>query len=114
MMQGAKQMDMTFVAPRFMQVGGGSVGRIADLLAKLGLSRPLLVTDPFMVSSGLVQHCKAYERLAVQAAMSGSRETTIRALVANPLVGQYPVAEQLTDALLETNRRFLTRFFPEG
>ena len=57
MMQGAKQMDMTFVAPRFMQVGGGSVGRIADLLAKLGLSRPLLVTDPFMVSSGLVQHC---------------------------------------------------------
>jgi len=50
-------MDMTFVAPRFMQVGGGSVGRIADLLAKLGLSRPLLVTDPFMVSSGLVQHC---------------------------------------------------------
>ncbi len=64
--------------------------------------------------SGLVQHCKAYERLAVQAAMSGSRETTIRALVANPLVGQYPVAEQLTDALLETNRRFLTRFFPEG
>jgi 6-phospho-beta-glucosidase len=64
--------------------------------------------------SGLVQHCKAYERLAVDAARSGSRETTIRALVANPLVGQYPVAEQLTDALLETNRRFLPRFYPEG
>ena len=63
--------------------------------------------------SGLVAHCKAYERLAVEAALSGSRETMIRALVANPLVGQYPRAEQLADALLSANRRFLPRFFPE-
>ncbi len=64
--------------------------------------------------AGLVAHCKAYERLAVEAACSGSRETTIRALVANPLVGQYPLAERLTDALLEVNRPHLPRFFPEG
>lgn len=44
-------------APRFIQVGGGSVAQIAELLAKFGLSRPLVVTDPFMVSSGLVQRC---------------------------------------------------------
>jgi alcohol dehydrogenase class IV len=50
-------MDMTFVAPRLMQVGGGSVRQLAELLGKLGLSRPLVVTDPFMVSSGLVQRC---------------------------------------------------------
>jgi 6-phospho-beta-glucosidase len=61
---------------------------------------------------GLVQHCKAYERLAVQAAMSGSRDAVVRALVANPLVGQYPVAADLADELLEANRRFLPRFFP--
>jgi 6-phospho-beta-glucosidase len=73
---------------------------------------PQRVLPPEM--AGLVQHCKAYERLAVEAARSGSRETTIRALVANPLVGQYPLAERLTDALLEVNRRFLPRFFPEG
>ena len=30
---------------------------IADVLAKFGLSRPLVVTDPFMVSSGHVRHC---------------------------------------------------------
>ncbi len=63
--------------------------------------------------AGLVGHCKAYERLAVEAALSGSRATAIRALVANPLVGQYPLAEQLADTLLEANRRFLPRFFPE-
>jgi 6-phospho-beta-glucosidase len=61
---------------------------------------------------GLVEHCKAYERLAVQAAVSGSRRDVVRALVANPLVGQYPVAAELADAILEANRHFLPRFFP--
>jgi 6-phospho-beta-glucosidase len=63
---------------------------------------------------GLVAHCKAYERLAVEAALTGSRQTMIRALVANPLVGQYPRAEALADALLGANRHFLPRFFPEA
>ena len=49
---------------------------------------------------GLVQHAKAYERLAVKAACSGSRDDVVRALVANPLVGQYPLAADLADALL--------------
>jgi 6-phospho-beta-glucosidase len=62
--------------------------------------------------AGLVAHCKGYERLAVEAALSGSRETMVRALVANPLVGQYPLAERLADTLLSANRHFLPRFFP--
>jgi alcohol dehydrogenase class IV len=44
-------------APRMLQVGGGAVRQIAEVLAKFGLSRPLVVTDPFMVSSRHVQHC---------------------------------------------------------
>jgi len=63
---------------------------------------------------GLVEQAKAYERLAVEAARSGSRRAVVRALLANPLVGQFPVAADLADALLEANRRFLPRFFPEG
>ncbi|HEX3349663.1 MAG TPA: iron-containing alcohol dehydrogenase [Acetobacteraceae bacterium] len=50
-------MTFQLVAPRLMLVGGGSVGEIAAVLGKFGLSRPLVVTDPFMVSSGLVQRC---------------------------------------------------------
>jgi 6-phospho-beta-glucosidase len=46
--------------------------------------------------------------------VSGSRDTVIRALVANPLVGQYPRAQQLADALLAANRDFLPRFFPDS
>jgi 6-phospho-beta-glucosidase len=61
---------------------------------------------------GLVQHAKAYERLAVKAACSGSRDDVVRALLANPLVGQYPLAADLADALLGANRDLLPRFFP--
>ncbi len=59
---------------------------------------------------GLVEQCKAYERLAVEAATTGSRDAVVRALLANPLVGQYPVAAELADALLAANRHFLPRF----
>lgn len=44
-------------SPRLMLVGGGTVSQVAEVLAKFGLSRPLIVTDPFMVSSGLVRRC---------------------------------------------------------
>ncbi len=60
---------------------------------------------------GLVQHAKAYERLAVKAACSGSRDDVVRALLANPLVGQYPLAADLADELLAANREHLPRFF---
>jgi len=46
--------SMTFQAPRILEIGGGTVARAAALLARLGFSRPLIVTDPFMVSSGLL------------------------------------------------------------
>ena len=62
---------------------------------------------------GLVQHAKAYEHLAVGAARSGSRDQVVRALLANPLVGQYPLAAELADELLAANRHYLPRFFPE-
>ena len=50
-------VNANIAAPRMIQVGGGSVRQIADVLAKFGLSRPLVVTDPFMVSSRHVQNC---------------------------------------------------------
>jgi len=45
----------TFHAPRIMEIGAGTVAGTAALLARLGLARPLIVTDPFMVSSGLLE-----------------------------------------------------------
>jgi 6-phospho-beta-glucosidase len=76
-------------------------------------ARPLPQRELPAEMAGLVAHAKAYEHLAAAAALSGSRDLFIRALVANPLVGQYPQAEELADALLVANREYLPRFFPE-
>jgi 6-phospho-beta-glucosidase len=56
---------------------------------------------------GLVAHVSAYEELALEAALHGGRERVFRALLAHPLVGQAPLAEDLADRLLAANKDFL-------
>ena len=48
-------MALNIVSPRTILVGGGTVLRVAEVLASHGLARPLVVTDPWMVSSGTVE-----------------------------------------------------------
>jgi alcohol dehydrogenase class IV len=50
-------MSFAIAAPRLIQFGGGGVTGIATLLATFGLSRPLVVTDPVMVRTGLLRRC---------------------------------------------------------
>ena len=57
--------------------------------------------------AGLISHVTAYEDLALQAALHGGRDRVADALLAHPLVGQFDVAETLTDSLLATNQQFL-------
>jgi 6-phospho-beta-glucosidase len=78
-----------------------------------GGARPLPLAPLAPELLGLVQQAKAYERLAVQAAVSGGRTVALKALLANPLVRDYDVAAPLLDALLERSRRWLPRFFPD-
>ena len=72
---------------------------------------PLAPLAPEML--GLVEAAKAYERLAATAAITGSREAALKALLANPLVDGYDTAAALLDPLLEANRQYLPRFFPD-
>ena len=76
-------------------------------------ARPLPVEPLAPAMHGLVEHAKAYERLTVQAAVSGDRGLALEALLANPLVGDYDVARPLLEALLAANREYLPRFFGE-
>jgi alcohol dehydrogenase class IV len=48
-------MIATIVSPRLLLVGGTAVTQVGEVLAKLGLSRPFVVTDPFLASSGTVE-----------------------------------------------------------
>ena len=59
---------------------------------------------------GLVQAVKAYEELAVEAAITGNRNVAVKALLAHPLVGRYELARDLVAALLDANRSYLPRF----
>jgi 6-phospho-beta-glucosidase len=61
---------------------------------------------------GLVSHAKAYELLTIEAALTGSRSTALKALMTNPLVGDHRRAAGLLDALLAANEALLPRFFP--
>jgi len=50
---------------------------------------------------GLVQHVAAYERLTARAAATGDLDLAKKALLTHPLIGQYAIAEELLERLLE-------------
>jgi len=62
----------------------------------------------------LVSRVKAYERLAIRAAVSGDPTIARAALAANPLAGDPDRAGELLEAIFEANARWLPRFFPNG
>lgn len=68
---------------------------------------PLAVPRPDPLYTGLLAHVTAYEDLALDAALRGGRERVARALLAHPLVGQFDLAEALTDRLLAHNKEHL-------
>jgi alcohol dehydrogenase class IV len=61
-------MVVSLVSPRLLMIGGGAVAKLSEVLAQFGLSRPLVVTDPWMVSSGMVERALAPLREAGLAA----------------------------------------------
>jgi len=52
-------MIASITVPRLIQIGGGALAQIADLLDKVGGRHPLIVTDPFMRSSGMLDRLTA-------------------------------------------------------
>jgi 6-phospho-beta-glucosidase len=72
-----------------------------------GGAEPLPVPPLEPLFAGLVANVTAYEDLALDAALRGGRDRVFTALLAHPLVGQYDIAEQLTDRLLAHNKEHL-------
>ncbi|WP_172652565.1 iron-containing alcohol dehydrogenase [Rhodococcus opacus] len=55
-------MAAPIALPRIMRIGGGAVAEIGEVVKGLGLTRPLVVTDAFLVSTGAAeQMIKALE-----------------------------------------------------
>jgi 6-phospho-beta-glucosidase len=70
-------------------------------------ARPVPVAPVSPLLAGLIAHVSGYEELAVDAALRGGRDRVASALLAHPLVGQYDLAQRLTDRLLAENAAFL-------
>src|SRR5438094_8080916 len=47
-------MAALITTPRLMAVGGGAWADLPSLMARLSLSRPLIVTDPYIAGSGIL------------------------------------------------------------
>jgi alcohol dehydrogenase class IV len=52
-------MAALITSPRLMAIGGGALAELPGLLARLGLKRPLLVTDPYIASCGILDRATA-------------------------------------------------------
>jgi 6-phospho-beta-glucosidase len=64
------------------------------------------------VCFGLLAHVKAYELLAVEAAVSGERRAAYQALLAHPLGPPADRVQDVLDDLLSTNQAYLPQFWP--
>lgn len=84
---------------------GAVIETTCDVTPDGARPRPVLPLDPLL--AGLVAHVSAYEELALDAALHGGRDRVVAALLAHPLVGQWDVANRLSDALIARNEEYL-------
>jgi len=52
-------MAALITTPRLMSIGGGALAEMPSVMARLGLSRPLIVTDPYIARCGILDRATA-------------------------------------------------------
>lgn len=72
---------------------------------------PVSVTNVPEQTKGLIQAVKTYERLTIEAAITGDRSIALQAMASHPLVPSVKVAKILLDEMLECNKQYLPAFF---
>jgi len=87
-----------------------SAVEISCVITKDG-PKPIAVGDLPVPVRGLVQQIKSFERVAVEAAVTGDRNLAVLALTINPLVASDTLAKQIVDDMLEAHKKYLPQFF---
>jgi 6-phospho-beta-glucosidase len=93
-------------------ISGLAADDVVEVPARVGEHGPLPLPQRPLAPEllGLVAHVAAYERLAVEAALSGNRTVARKALLAHPLIGQWGTVEALLEGLLEADAHHLPQF----
>ena len=73
--------------------------------------KPITVGELPVAVRGLVQQIKSFERVAIEAAVTGSYDTALLAMTINPLVPSDRVAKLILDEMLLAHKEFLPQFF---
>ncbi|MCL2637090.1 MAG: 6-phospho-beta-glucosidase [Oscillospiraceae bacterium] len=86
---------------------------VVEIKCRLGKNgiEPLPVSNYNEHIISLMQKVKVYEKLAVQAALEGSREKALAALEAHPLIGAGENTKLLLNEMLEAHKQYLPKFF---
>lgn len=87
-----------------------AVVEVNCVVTKLG-PIPLTVGRLPIAISGLIQQIKSFERVAIEAAITGSYEKALLALCIHPLITSEEVAKKILDELLEVHKPYLPQFF---
>lgn len=64
---------------------------------------------PHMIQ--MIQTVKAYERMAVEAAVHGDQSLALAALMSHPLIGDFSKAKACFEEMLEAHKSYLPQFF---
>jgi 6-phospho-beta-glucosidase len=93
-------------------IGGLAPDDVVEVPARIGADGPIALPQPPVAPEllGLMQHVAAYERIAAEAATTGRLVLARKALLAHPLIGQYPLAAELVDRLLQAGAEHVPQF----
>lgn len=72
--------------------------------------RPIAIGDLPVAVRGLVQQIKSFERMTIEAAVTGDYHTALLAMTINPLVPSDTIAKQILDDMLTAHKLFLPQF----
>ncbi|MBU8769158.1 6-phospho-beta-glucosidase [Cytobacillus oceanisediminis] len=86
-----------------------SAVEVSCMITKDG-PKPLAAGELPVSVRGLVQSIKSFERVTIEAALTGDYNTALLALTINPLVGSDRIAKKILDEMLEAHRTYLPQF----
>lgn len=73
--------------------------------------QPIATGELKLPISGYVHMMKTFERMVIEAAVSGNRDLAVAALNLNPLCPSDEIANKVVDELLEAHKEYLPQFF---